>query len=413
MQPDAYFITTARGSIHDEEALERVLRDKKIAGAGLDVWEKEPPPASHPLMKYDNVMVTPHMAGVTRGSARPDGPDRRRADARRARRQAGAAHHQSAGLAGLRQALREDIRLQADRRRTSRTGMSSKGHAPRVTRSTSTGVERCCNHEQSDREAPLFRQLKRAGLPACCCRQASPRMRPRRRSHAWLDPKLLAAAKAEGGEMTIYSDTNEGEGLPLWKLFTEATGIKVNYVRGADPPLMARMVLEYRGNQKSWDVAQLGTIDKIPPQLLLPFDPPEAKNISPERAIRAGAGTASTPTTTRRPTTPSTSRRRSCRRATKTSRSTRNGPAMSPSTAPTANGSTPCIEYYGDDKATKTDQGHRGGDCSRSSPTAIWRGALGRLRRILGVAQQYRQSHHERETRAAARSIISRSIRWR
>jgi D-3-phosphoglycerate dehydrogenase / 2-oxoglutarate reductase len=68
MQPTAYFITTARGSIHDEEALERALRDKKIAGAGLDVWEKEPPPAQHPLMKYDNVIVTPHMAGVTRES---------------------------------------------------------------------------------------------------------------------------------------------------------------------------------------------------------------------------------------------------------------------------------------------------------------------------------------------------------
>ena len=65
MKPTAYFITTARGSIHDEEALEAALRDKKIAGAGLDVWEKEPPPAKHPLMKYDNVIVTPHMAGVT------------------------------------------------------------------------------------------------------------------------------------------------------------------------------------------------------------------------------------------------------------------------------------------------------------------------------------------------------------
>jgi D-3-phosphoglycerate dehydrogenase len=65
MQPHAYFITTARGSIHDEVALDKVLHDKKIAGAGLDVWEKEPPPASHPLMKYDTVMVTPHMAGVT------------------------------------------------------------------------------------------------------------------------------------------------------------------------------------------------------------------------------------------------------------------------------------------------------------------------------------------------------------
>jgi D-3-phosphoglycerate dehydrogenase len=66
MQPHAYFITTARGFIHDEAALEQALRDKKIAGAGLDVWGKEPPPADHPLMKFDNVIVTAHTAGVTR-----------------------------------------------------------------------------------------------------------------------------------------------------------------------------------------------------------------------------------------------------------------------------------------------------------------------------------------------------------
>jgi D-3-phosphoglycerate dehydrogenase / 2-oxoglutarate reductase len=65
MKPTAYFITTARGSIHDEAALDAALAGKKIAGAGLDVWEREPPPAQHPLMKYDNVIVTPHMAGVT------------------------------------------------------------------------------------------------------------------------------------------------------------------------------------------------------------------------------------------------------------------------------------------------------------------------------------------------------------
>ncbi len=65
MKPGAYFITTARGSIHDEKALEAALRAKKIAGAGLDVWEKEPPPLDHPLLKFDNVMVSPHTAGVT------------------------------------------------------------------------------------------------------------------------------------------------------------------------------------------------------------------------------------------------------------------------------------------------------------------------------------------------------------
>jgi len=66
MKPSAYFVTTARGSIHDEKALEEALRAKKIAGAGLDVWEKEPPPLDHPLMQMDNVLVSPHTAGVTR-----------------------------------------------------------------------------------------------------------------------------------------------------------------------------------------------------------------------------------------------------------------------------------------------------------------------------------------------------------
>jgi D-3-phosphoglycerate dehydrogenase len=65
MKPTAYFVTTARGNIHDEKALEAALRAKKIAGAGLDVWEKEPPPLDHPLLKFDNVMVSPHTAGVT------------------------------------------------------------------------------------------------------------------------------------------------------------------------------------------------------------------------------------------------------------------------------------------------------------------------------------------------------------
>lgn len=65
MKPTAYLVTTARGSIHDEVALEAALRAKKIAGAGLDVWEKEPPPADHPLMAFDNVFVSPHTAGVT------------------------------------------------------------------------------------------------------------------------------------------------------------------------------------------------------------------------------------------------------------------------------------------------------------------------------------------------------------
>jgi D-3-phosphoglycerate dehydrogenase len=66
MQPHAYFITTARGFIHDESALTEALRNKLIAGAGLDVWAKEPPPPDHPLLQFDNVLASPHTAGVTK-----------------------------------------------------------------------------------------------------------------------------------------------------------------------------------------------------------------------------------------------------------------------------------------------------------------------------------------------------------
>src|SRR3979411_2921319 len=68
MQPHAYFITTARGFIHDESALVEALRDKRIAGAGLDVWAKEPPPPDHPLLQFDNVLASPHTAGVTKAA---------------------------------------------------------------------------------------------------------------------------------------------------------------------------------------------------------------------------------------------------------------------------------------------------------------------------------------------------------
>ncbi|MGE0221806.1 MAG: hydroxyacid dehydrogenase [Acetobacteraceae bacterium] len=65
MKPEAYFVTTARGFIHDEAALADALANKRIAGAGLDVWEDEPPPSEHPLMRFDNVLVSPHTAGGT------------------------------------------------------------------------------------------------------------------------------------------------------------------------------------------------------------------------------------------------------------------------------------------------------------------------------------------------------------
>jgi len=65
MKPSAYFVNTARGGIHNEDELATALTQKKIAGAGLDVFLKEPPPPDHPLMAFPNVIVTPHNAGVT------------------------------------------------------------------------------------------------------------------------------------------------------------------------------------------------------------------------------------------------------------------------------------------------------------------------------------------------------------
>ena len=65
MKPTAYFVNTARGLIHNEAALLDALRDKKIAGAGVDVFDVEPPPADHPLLHMDNVVATPHIAGAT------------------------------------------------------------------------------------------------------------------------------------------------------------------------------------------------------------------------------------------------------------------------------------------------------------------------------------------------------------
>nr|WP_256476066.1 hydroxyacid dehydrogenase [Siccirubricoccus soli] len=68
MRKGAIFVTTARGNIHDEPALHAALASGHIAAAGLDVWEQEPPPPSHPLLNMPNVIVTQHTAGVTHES---------------------------------------------------------------------------------------------------------------------------------------------------------------------------------------------------------------------------------------------------------------------------------------------------------------------------------------------------------
>ena len=97
---------------------------------------------------------------------------------------------------------------------------------------------------------------------------------------SWIIPEILAAAKAEG-QLTIYSSTNEQEGLPLWKIFEDATGIKINYQRAADAALMGRIAIEARTNQNAWDILNTPTANQLPDAVMAQFDPPEAKAIMP------------------------------------------------------------------------------------------------------------------------------------
>src|SRR5437773_10362441 len=65
MKPSAYLVNTSRGPIVNESALIAALSEKKIAGAGLDVFEVEPLPADHPFRRLENTVITPHLGYVT------------------------------------------------------------------------------------------------------------------------------------------------------------------------------------------------------------------------------------------------------------------------------------------------------------------------------------------------------------
>jgi len=94
---------------------------------------------------------------------------------------------------------------------------------------------------------------------------------------SWITPDL-PAAKAEG-ELIVYGSMNEQEALPFWKVFEDTAGIKVNYVRSSDAAILARIAIENRARQRTWDVVATTPVYRLPDEVLLQFEPPEAKSL--------------------------------------------------------------------------------------------------------------------------------------
>jgi len=123
--------------------------------------------------------------------------------------------------------------------------------------------------------------LKLAGAAALIAVVLEAAPAPAVAQHTWIVPELLSAAKTEGA-LTVYGSMNEQEALPLWKLFEDATGVKVSYVRSSDTQIMARVAIENRARQRTWDIAFTTTVPQLPSAFLAQFDPPEAKGLMAE-----------------------------------------------------------------------------------------------------------------------------------
>jgi iron(III) transport system substrate-binding protein len=101
---------------------------------------------------------------------------------------------------------------------------------------------------------------------------------------SWLDKSLLDKARAnKETKIVVYASMNEREGHPLFKVFTDATGIAVEYVRASDTKLMARIGVEKRAGKEAWDVIQTTSLKKMPQEWLAKISPPLLKEI-PEAA---------------------------------------------------------------------------------------------------------------------------------
>jgi iron(III) transport system substrate-binding protein len=116
-----------------------------------------------------------------------------------------------------------------------------------------------------------------AAAPAADAQDASANLATNA-SPSWMLADLAAPARGEGS-LTIYSSMNEQEGLPLWKMFEDAAGVKVNYVRSSDSIILARIAIESRARQRSWDLAVTTTVNRLPNDALLQFDPPQAQSL--------------------------------------------------------------------------------------------------------------------------------------
>jgi iron(III) transport system substrate-binding protein len=94
----------------------------------------------------------------------------------------------------------------------------------------------------------------------------------------WVDPALLAAAKKEGS-VTLFSANTEEVVLPQMKQFEAATGLKTDYIRGADSSLLARIQIENKAGKQSWDVISIQEVEAMPKEWLAVFRPKEAAHL--------------------------------------------------------------------------------------------------------------------------------------
>jgi hypothetical protein len=149
-------------------------------------------------------------------------------------------------------------------------------------------------------------------------------------AQSWLDKSILDAAKKEGS-LVVYGSMNEQEALPYYKIFEDATGIKVSYIRSSDTGIIGRIQVEFRANKPTWDVVMTTPVNRLPDSVLAAIEPPEAKGLIPQARgpNKRWYGTYANYNTPAYNT---------CRKTMRNSSSARSGVARSPSTRATANG---------------------------------------------------------------------------